>query len=221
MMKKILLAEDHIHLQELISDYLTEHGYMVDAVGDGLSAWEKFQIYDYDLILLDIMMPEIDGFTLCEKIREREDVPILFITAKVEEEDQLRGYQIGADDYIIKPFSLAVLMAKCDVILKRQKMMKQCIEAGRIRLYPQSKEVYCKDEIISLQALDFKLLMFFMKNQGRVLTREQIIWKLWGYDYEGNNRAVDTHVKKLRKALGEYGKYIRTVIKEGYKFEVS
>lgn len=139
----------------------------------------------------------------------------------MQEEDQLKGYQIGADDYLIKLFSLAVLMAKCDVILKRQKMMKQCIQAGKICLYPQSKEVYCDDEMISLQALDFKLLMFFMKNQGRVLTREQIIWKLWGYDYEGNNRAVDTHVKKLRKALGEYGKYIQTVIKEGYKFKIS
>lgn len=126
----------------------------------------------------------MDGFTLCEKIREQEDVPILFLTAKVQEEDQLRGYQIGADDYIIKPFSMAVLMAKCNVILNRHNMMKRCIQAGNINLYPQSKEVYCGDSMISLQALDFKLLMFFMKNQGRVLTREQIIWKIYSNSHE-------------------------------------
>lgn len=219
-MKKILLAEDNDDLRELIQDYLSENGFEVCAMEDGLSAWEVFQQEKFDLILLDVMMPGMDGFELCKKIREMENVPILFLTAKVQEEDQLRGYQLGADDYILKPFSLPVLNAKCKVILERNNHVGDWIEAGNIRMQPDQGKVMCDGREISLQALDVELLYYFMQNQGRVLSREQILVKIWGYDYEGNDRSVDTHVKNLRKALGESGQCIKTVIKKGYVFEV-
>ncbi|MGN0292461.1 MAG: response regulator transcription factor [Lachnospiraceae bacterium] len=219
--QKILLAEDHVNLRELVQDYLSAGGFEVDVAGDGLEAWEAVQSRDYDLILLDVMMPEMDGFELCRKIREAENVPILFLTARVQEQDQLYGYELGADDYIVKPFSLPVLLAKCRVILERNRRtgMGDWLEAGGIRLQLSRKMVFCGEKQVSLQALDYELLQYFMKNPGRVLSREQILMKVWGHDYEGSDRAVDTHVKNLRKALGKYGKCIRTVIKSGYVFE--
>lgn len=218
-MKRILLAEDNGHMRELIADYLEENGFEVDAGADGLQAWELFQTRDYHLVLLDVMMPEMDGFTLCRKIREKEDVPILFLTARIQEEDQLRGYHLGADDYILKPFSLPVLLAKCRVILERNQRGGNWLEAAGIRLNPEQRCVLCDGEPVTLQSMDFDLLCYFMKNQGRILTREQILLKLWGFDYSGSDRSVDTHVKKLRKALGKYGKCIRTMVKLGYLFD--
>ncbi|MCC8150408.1 MAG: response regulator transcription factor [Lachnospiraceae bacterium] len=218
-MKRILLAEDNTNMSELIHDYLCANGFEVDLAADGQEAWEMFQTQDYHLVLLDVMMPRMNGFTLCQKIRQQENVPILFLTAKVQEADQLYGYKLGADDYILKPFSLPVLLAKCKAILERDQRGSEWLEVSGIRLQPDRRQVMCGGEYIALQALDFELLQFFMKNVGRVLSREQILLKLWGYDYEGSDRAVDTHVKNLRKALGKYGKCIRTVIKAGYVME--
>lgn len=206
-------------MRELIQDFLSENGFEVDARANGLQAWEAIQTKDYDLVLLDVMMPGMDGFTLCRKIREKEDVPLLFLTARVQEEDQLRGYQLGADDYVLKPFSLPVLLAKCRAILERNQRRGDWLEASGIRLNAEQRQVLCAGEPVMLQALDFELLHYFMKNPGRVLTREQILLKLWGYDYSGSDRSVDTHVKNLRKALGKHGKYIRTIIKTGYVFD--
>lgn len=219
-MKRILLAEDNDHMRELIGDFLEGNGFDVDAKPDGLQAWEAFQTEDYQLVLLDVMMPEMDGFTLCRKIREKENVPILFLTARVQEEDQLRGYHLGADDYILKPFSLPVLLAKCRAILERGQQGGGWMETGGIRLNQDQRRVLCDGEPVTLQSMDFDLLHYFMKNRGRVLTREQILLKLWGYDYSGSDRSVDTHVKKLRRALGRYGKYIRTIFRQGYLFEI-
>lgn len=218
-MKKILLAEDNHNLRELITDYLTANEIEVDACENGELAWEKFQTSQYDLVLLDIMMPGMDGFELCKKIRQQETVPILFITAKVQEADQLYGYEIGADDYIIKPFSLPVLLAKCKAIFARQTNRADFIQSGAVRLFPTQKKVAVDGKQIVLQALDYELLSYLIRNAGTVLSRDQILLKVWGYDYEGTDRAVDTHVKNLRKALGEYGRYIRTVIKAGYVWE--
>ena len=219
-MNRILLAEDNDSLRELVQDYLTQNGFEVDAKADGLSAWEVLQEKDYQLVLLDVMMPGMDGFELCRRIRERENVPILFLTARVQEEDQLRGYRFGADDYIMKPFSLPVLLAKCKVILERSNCMGDWLEMGGIRMSPGARRLFVGGEQIELQALDFELLWYFMRNPGRALTREQILVKVWGYDYEGSERSVDTHVKNLRKALGRYGKYIQTMVEVGYIFQV-
>lgn len=219
-MKRILLAEDNNNLRELITDYLTANEIEVDPFENGEIAWEHFQTNQYDLVLLDIMMPGIDGFELCKKIRGQETVPILFITAKVQEEDQLYGYEIGADDYIVKPFSLPVLLAKCKVIFSRHQKGNEFIQSGEIRVYTRQRRVMAGGNPVVLQALDYELLLYLMRNPGVVMSREQILLKIWGYDYEGTDRAVDTHIKNLRKALGEYGRYIRTVIKSGYVWEV-
>lgn len=218
-MSRILLAEDNDSLRELVQDYLVQNGFDVDAEPDGMSAWEVLQEKDYQLVLLDVMMPEMDGFELCRRIRERENIPILFLTARVQEEDQLRGYRLGADDYIVKPFSLPVLLAKCKVILERNNHAGDWLKAGEIELWLGARRLTVNGNEVGLQTLDFDLLRYFMQNQGRVLSREQILVKVWGYDYEGSERSVDTHVKNLRKALGKYGKYIRTVVKAGYMFQ--
>ena len=176
---KILLAEDHDNLREIIEDYLVVHGYVVESFDNGEDAYYSFLTESYDLVLLDVMMPKMDGFTLCKKIREKEEIPILFITAKVQEVDQLKGYELGCDDYIIKPFSFN----------------------------------------LNLKIIDYKILEYFIKNPNMILSREQILLKVWGFDYTGQERSVDTHIKILRKALGPYQKGIKTVIKQGYCFE--
>lgn len=219
-MSRILLAEDNNNLRELITDYLTANELVVDACENGNQAWEFFQTNQYDLVLLDIMMPGLDGFTLCKKMRAQETVPILFITAKVQEEDQLYGYAIGGDDYIVKPFSLPVLLAKMKVILSRQNQGNDFIQSGAVRVYPKQRRVEVNGKVVQLQALDYDLLLYLMKNAGVVMTREQILLKVWGFDYEGTDRSVDTHIKNLRKALGEHARYIRTIIKSGYVWEV-
>ena len=218
-MRRILLAEDNDNLRELITDFLSEHGFEVDATADGEAAWEAVQTKNYQLILLDVMMPGMDGFTLCKKIRERESVPVLFLTARVLEEDQLRGYELGADDYILKPFSLRVLLAKCQAVLERYQQGMPKEQKEGIVLDEERQQFLCGGSPVKLQSLDFRLLSYFYQNPNRILTREQIILKLWGYEYDGNDRSVDTHVKNLRKALGDYGRCIRTIVKKGYVFE--
>lgn len=218
-MKKILLAEDNDNLREIVSDYIESNGFQVVSAENGLEAWEIFETEKFDLILLDVMMPKMDGFELCKKIREIESTPILFLTARVQEEDQLRGYNLGADDYILKPFSLPVLLAKCNVILGKNSVEGNWKQYGNIKINEQTQKVMCGDKEVKLQTLDFRLLEYFALNKGRILSRDQIIVKIWGYDYEGSDRSVDTHIKKLRKALGKEGSAIKTIIKKGYVFE--
>ena len=212
---KILLAEDHDNLREIIEDYLVVHGYVVESFDNGEDAYYSFLTESYDLVLLDVMMPKMDGFTLCKKIREKEEIPILFITAKVQEVDQLKGYELGCDDYIIKPFSLPVLLAKCNAIMNRKHY--QFLERGVLKLNTREKQ-YMKDNL-NLKIIDYKILEYFIKNPNMILSREQILLKVWGFDYTGQERSVDTHIKILRKALGAYQKGIKTVIKQGYCFE--
>lgn len=220
-MCRILLAEDNESLREVMTDYLTDNGFTVDATADGLSAWEAFCENDYRLVLLDVMMPKMNGFDVCRRIRAKEDVPILFLTARVQEEDQLLGYSLGADEYIVKPFSLPVLVAKCKAILERaagRAMSENEFSLDGLYVNYASCRATVDGRDIGLQALDFRLLRYFIANRGRVLTREQILDRIWGLEYEGSDRVVDTHIKKLRKALGRYGSHIETVIKEGYRF---
>ena len=214
---KILLAEDHDNLREIIEDYLVVHGYVVESFDNGEDAYYSFLTEGYDLVLLDVMMPKMDGFTLCKKIREKEETPILFITAKVQEVDQLKGYELGCDDYIIKPFSLPVLLAKCKVITNRKHY--QFLEKGILKLNTREKQAYLNNQNLNLKIIDYKILEYFIKNPNQILSREQILLKVWGFDYKGQERSVDTHIKILRKALGPYQKGIKTVIKQGYCFE--
>jgi DNA-binding response OmpR family regulator len=221
-MERILLAEDNTNLREVMTDYLTDRGFSVCACADGQSAWETFCEGEFQLVILDVMMPKMDGFEVCRRIRSREDVPILFLTARVQEEDQLRGYNLGADEYIVKPFSLPILAAKCKAVLERsagRAVTSDVYADGDLNVNYATHQVTVNGVEVGLQALDFNLLRYFLTNRGRVLTREQILDRIWGYDYEGSDRVVDTHIKKLRKSLGEYGrKHIETVIKEGYRF---
>lgn len=214
---KILLAEDHDHLREILEDYLVENDYEVKSFDNGEDAYYCFLTESFDLILLDVMMPKMDGFTLCQKIREKEETPTLFITAKVQEVDQLKGYELGCDDYIIKPFSLPVLLAKCKAITNRKHY--QFLEKGALKLNTREKQAYLNNQNLNLKIIDYKVLEYFVKNPNQILSREQILLKVWGFDYKGQERSVDTHIKILRKALGIYQKGIKTVIKQGYYFE--
>lgn len=214
---KILLAEDHDHLREILEDYLVENDYEVKSFDNGEDAYYCFLTESFDLILLDVMMPKMDGFTLCQKVREKEETPILFITAKVQEVDQLKGYELGCDDYIIKPFSLPVLLAKCKAITNRKHY--QFLEKDILKLNTREKEAYLNNQNLNLKIIDYKILEYFIKNPNQILSREQILLKVWGFDYKGQERSVDTHIKILRKALGPYQKGIKTVIKQGYCFE--
>ena len=183
---KILLAEDHDNLREIIEDYLVVHGYVVESFDNGEDAYYSFLTESYDLVLLDVMMPKMDGFTLCKKIREKEEIPILFITAKVQEVDQLKGYELGCDDYIIKPFSLPVLLAKCNAIMNRKHY--KFLEKGILKLNTREKQAYLNNKNLNLKIIDYKILEYFIKNPNQILSREQILLKVWGFDYKGQER---------------------------------
>ena len=220
-MYRILLAEDNDNLREVVTDYLTGQGYEVDGRADGAGALEAFYENRYQLVLLDVMMPKMNGFEVCRRIRAKEDVPILFLTARVQEQDQLLGYSLGADEYIVKPFSLPVLAAKCKAILERaagRVMSDDLCTDGELTVNFATRKVSVAGREIELQSLDFDLLRYFLANRGRILSREQILNRIWGFDYDGSDRVVDTHIKKLRKALGSAGGNIETVIKRGYRY---
>lgn len=222
-MDKILLVEDEKRMQEIISDYFQVKDCKVICVNQGREALSILEKESFDLILLDVMMPEIDGFTVCKEVRLRYETPIIFITAKSDEEDQLYGYELGADDYVTKPFSLGVLYAKVNSLIKRAKgtIIEDKLKVNDICIDCKKLEVTVGGEEIKLAPMEYRMLVYFMRNKNQVITRDQLIVRLWGYDFEGNDRVIDTHVKKLRKALGKSGKAIRTIMKVGYKLEVA
>lgn len=222
MSYSLLLVEDDKRMQEIIEDYFLAQGSKVTSVDNGVLALEQLKLNSYDLVLLDIMIPKLDGFSVCKRIREDKETPIIFLTAKNDEYDKLYGYEIGADDYVTKPFSLAVLHAKCMALLKRAwgKGVAETLQAGEIKIEVQSHKVFiCKQELI-LPNLEYKLLSFFIRNQNRVITREQLLDRIWGDQLDVSDRVVDSHVKKLRKAMGQHSNYLETVRKMGYRFEV-
>ncbi len=225
MVHRLLLVEDDSEIREIIIDYFTEksNGAIVISTAEtGLDGQLEGVANDYDLILLDVMLPEVDGFTICRELRKTSDVPIIFITAKQNESDRLHGYSLGCDDYVTKPFSLAELYAKVNAILRRSKGMvgKQIMTVGRIRLDPYRWAVYVNEEEVSLAPKEYAILKTLMENQGRAISRESLLIRIWGYDFDGNERVVDNHVKKLRKAIGNASTQIKTVFKKGYKLEV-
>ncbi|WP_160685698.1 response regulator transcription factor [Clostridium sp. C2-6-12] len=230
MKYKVLLVEDEERMQEIIKDYFQVKECEVICASDGIEALEILERENVDLVLLDIMMPKLDGFSVCEKIRKGKvegsmngsDMPIIFITAKSDEEDNLHGYSLGADDYITKPFSLKVLYAKCISVIKRARgiIVDDKLYAQEICVDCKTHKVYINDKEIFLPKLEYDLLYYFIVNKNRIIEREQLLIKFWGYDFDGNDRVLDTHIKKLRKALGEGAYHLHTIVKVGYKFEV-
>lgn len=223
MKYRILLVEDEVKLLEIIEDYLTtcpDHEITLICAQDGATALEYLQTQQFDLVILDVMLPDIDGFSICRELRAYSDVPILFLTARCREEDQLYGYALGCDDYLLKPFSLAVLYAKITALLKRSKetaILKQ-LQYGAIAIDLLAMEVTVNGEIITLAPKEYALLKYLMEHKNWVVSRDTLLEKVWGYDYYGDERVVDNHIKKLRHALGPAGKQIKTVIGKGYRF---
>ncbi|EQF23128.1 transcriptional regulatory family protein [Clostridioides difficile CD160] len=221
-MSKILVVEDEKKMQDIIVEYMQKGGYTCITADDGVEALAILKNNNIDLMILDIMMPYLDGFSVCRVSREMTNIPIIILTAKGEEEDKLKGYEYGADDYITKPFSPKVLLAKANALLRRytNDIPKNSLSLGKILIMLTSRQVYVEDNLIDLTYKEYELLHLFMENPNQVFSREKLLTCIWGYEFEGNTRTVDTHIKTLRKKLGSEGHRIVTLIRSGYKFEV-
>lgn len=221
MAYKILLAEDDEQICEIVTDYFASKGeqFIIETANDGDKALDCICQNEYDLIMLDVMLPGTDGFSLCRHIRRSSSVPVLFLTARGREEDILYGYDIGCDDYIVKPFSLAQLYAKAGALLRRSKGMtvSKAMTCGNITLDPVTFTVTACGKEIELPPKEYEILKYLMEHKNWVTDRSTLLIKVWGYDYDGGDRIVDNHIKKLRKALGAAGPQIKTVISKGYK----
>ena len=219
---KILVVDDEERMRKLVNDFLTRKQYKVVEAADGEEAINLFiKNNDFDLIILDVMMPKMDGWEVCREIRKLSKVPIIMLTAKGDDMDKILG--LGVDEYISKPFSPRILVARVDAILRRTNNIDQgeIEQAGDIEINKAAHIVKVKGEIVELSFKEFELLTYFVKNKGLALSRENILNNVWNYDYFGDARTIDTHVKKLRSKLGDCGKYIHTIWGMGYKFEVN
>ena len=222
-MARIMVVEDEKQMQDILAEYMRRVGHSCVTAEDGVEALALLKQENADLLILDVMMPHLDGFTVCRLVRERSGIPIILLTAKAEEEDKLKGYEYGADDYMTKPFSPRVLLAKVNALLRRTSaaaLEAEALSAGKITLMPAARKVYVDGQEAVLTHLEYELLFFFLSNPGLVFTREQLLDRIWGYDFAGNSRTVDTHIKTLRQKLGSEGRWIVTLIRSGYKFEV-
>ncbi|MES5953984.1 response regulator transcription factor [Bacillus fungorum] len=219
---RVLVVDDESDMRQLVGMYLDNFGYEWGEAENGKEALKKLETNHYDFVVLDIMMPEMDGLSVCKEIRKTSDVPIIFLTAKGEEWNRVNGLRMGADDYIVKPFSPGELIARMEAVLRRYTKQEQQeeIQFGPIRINEKSRKIEADGEPISLTVKEFDLLYFLCQHTGQVFSREQLLEKVWGYDYAGSTRTVDTHVKTMRLKLGESGNYIQTVWGVGYKFEV-
>ncbi|MDE6405493.1 MAG: response regulator transcription factor [Lachnospiraceae bacterium] len=220
---KILVVDDEGRMRKLVRDFLVKNNYEVVEAADGEEALDLFfEKNDMDLVILDVMMPKMDGWQVCREIRAYSKVPIIMLTAKSDERDELLGFELGVDEYISKPFSPKILVARVEAILRRtgQAAAEMIVEAGGIRLDKQAHSVTVEGNSIDLSYKEFELLAYFMENKGIALSREKILNSVWNYDYFGDARTIDTHVKKLRSKMGEKGELIKTIWGMGYKFEV-
>lgn len=219
---KILVVDDESRMRKLVKDFLTKSGYLVIEAADGSEAIDIFfEQKDIALILLDVMMPKMDGWEVCREIRQYSKVPIIMLTAKSDERDELQGFELGVDEYITKPFSPKILVARVEAILRRigQKGQGEALTAAGIVLDKAAHQVTIDGKAVELSYKEFELLAYFMENQGVALSREKILNHVWNYDYFGDARTIDTHVKKLRSKMGEKGDLIKTIWGMGYKFE--
>lgn len=219
---KILVVDDESRMRKLVKDFLGKKGYEVIEAENGEVAVDKFfEQKDIALIILDVMMPKMDGWQVCREIREYSKVPIIMLTAKSDEKDELLGFELGIDEYISKPFSPKILVARVEAILRRTNQLgEDTMEIGGIVIDKSAHEVRVGENRIDLSYKEFELLTYFVTNQGVALSRERILNNVWNYDYFGDARTIDTHVKKLRSKLGDKGDYIKTVWGMGYKFEI-
>lgn len=220
---KILVVDDESRMRKLVRDFLVKSGYDVLEAGDGEEALDIFyQQKDIALIILDVMMPKMDGRQVCREIRAGSKVPIIMLTARADEQDELQGFQLGVDEYIAKPFSPKILVARVEAILRRTGRTESdtMLDCGGILLDKAAHQVLIDGEPVELSYKEFELLAYFMENRGIALSREKILNHVWNYDYFGDARTIDTHVKKLRSKLGSRGDYIKTIWGMGYKFEV-
>ena len=221
---KILVVDDESRMRKLIKDFLVKSGYEVLEAENGEKAVDVFcSVKDIALIILDVMMPQMDGWQVCREIRKDSKVPIIMLTAKSSEADELKGFELGVDEYISKPFSPKILVARVEAVLRRSNavMADEVIKAGDIMIDKSAHQVTIDGKVVELSYKEFELLTYFAENQGIALSREKILNNVWNYDYFGDARTIDTHVKKLRSKLGEKGgEYIKTIWGMGYKFEV-
>ncbi len=223
-MYKLLLVEDDKNISELIVNYFIkkEKGvFQLDTASDGQTGLEKAYENNYDLLLLDVMLPELDGFEICREIRRESDVPIIFITARVDESDILNGYALGCDDYVVKPFPLPVLYQKVGALIKRSKglVRSKIFTAGGMSLNPNNGMVISSGREVKLTAREYGILKVLIENKGIIISREKLIDIVWGYNSGADERVLDTHMRNLRKALGDNGKLIKTAVRRGYKIE--
>ena len=219
---KILVVDDESRMRKLVRDFLVKNDYAVLEAEDGSAALDVFYSdNNIDLLILDVMMPKMDGWEVCKEIRKTSNVPIIMLTARGEERDELLGFQLGVDEYMSKPFSPKILVARVEAILRRTTGVSEDsrIEAGGVVVDKQAHTVYVDGQLIDLSYKEFELLSFFMENQGIALSREKILNSVWNYDYFGDARTIDTHVKKLRSKMGKKGDLIHTIWGLGYKFD--
>ena len=223
-MYRILLVEDDRNIQSLINNYFVKkekNVFEIDIASDGEQGLEKAYENNYDCLLLDVMLPEVDGFEICREIRRDSDVPVIFITARTNENDILNGYALGCDDYVVKPFPLPVLYQKVKALIKRSKglVRSKVYFTGDLSLNPNNGKVISQNEEIKLTAREYGILKVLLENKGVVISRDRLVDIVWGYNTDTDARVLDTHMRNLRKALGENGKLIKTVVRRGYKIE--
>lgn len=222
-MFKILIADDEAKIRGTIKDYLTAKGFEVSVAENGEEAVSKAELVDFDLIILDVLMPTLNGLEACKQIRRFSKAPILFLSALGEERDLLGGFKSGCDDYMVKPFPLTVLNEKCHALIKRYRGTdsENRITIGRITLDIGKRKIFIDSEEIKASSKDYELLAYLIQNKNRVLSRELILSKVWGYDFDGDDRVIDTHIKRIRKALGPASNQIKTIVGVGYSIEES
>ena len=220
---KILVVDDESRMRKLVKDFLVKKNFQVLEAGDGEEAMDIFyKEKDIALVILDVMMPKMDGWEVLKTIRKYSQVPVMMLTARSEERDELQGFALGVDEYISKPFSPKILVARVDAILRRRNAAaSEVLDVGGIRIDKSAHQVTIDGKEIELSYKEFELLAYFVENQGIALSREKILNNVWNYDYFGDARTIDTHVKKLRSKMGEKGEYIKTIWGMGYKFEVN
>lgn len=223
-MYKLLIVDDEEKIRQLIKKYAEFEGYTTDEASDGMQAVEKCRAEDYDLIIMDIMMPFLDGFSASKEIRKTKDIPVIMLSARGEEYDRIHGFEVGADDYVVKPFSPKELMMRVAAVIGRtkqrsEKTEKEIVKFDGLTVDFTARLVYVDGEKVELTPLVYDLLFFLVRNRGIALTREKLITQVWGYDYYGDDRTLDTHIKLLRQKLGKYANFIVTLRGVGYRFE--